>query len=232
MSVTPYLIYDLVLLAILALFAWHGAKKGLVYMLLGMLAVFVSTAGARVAANTLAPMVAEALEPKLAVVIEEQLEEQLRSISPGQKLPAEIPAETLLKVLKDLGFPNSVTGPLQALSGRNMLTTAAGAAAAAAASAAQTVASSLIFSLSFFLILTIWKIFSRTMKLMARLPVIRTFNKTGGAALGLLIGCAILFAAGWIVRFLGNIIPEEAVQHTYLLPFFLTKNPIALLLGV
>ncbi|MCI8477213.1 MAG: CvpA family protein [Oscillospiraceae bacterium] len=233
MSITPYLIYDLVIVLLLAAFLLHGAKKGLVYMLLGVLAVFVSTAGARVVANTLSPMVAEALEPKLATVIEEQLEEQLQGtgLTTGQKLPPDLPIQTVLDALKELGIYSGIADTVGKAVEQGMITTAASAAAAAAAAAAQSVASSLIFSISFFLIMILWKTFSRTMNLVARLPVVRTFNKTGGAALGLLIGCAVFFVVGWIVRFLGNIIPEDAIQQTYLLRFFLTENPIALLLG-
>ena len=188
MSITPYLIYDLVIVLLLAAFLLHGAKKGLVYMLLGVLAVFVSTAGARVVANTLSPMVAEALEPKLATVIEEQLEEQLQGtgLTTGQKLPSDLPIQTVLDALKELGIYSGIADTVGKAVEQGMITTAASAAAAAAAAAAQSVASSLIFSISFFLIMILWKTFSRTMNLVARLPVIHGINQIAGAILG---GC-------------------------------------------
>ena len=53
----------------------------------------------------------------------------------------------------------------------------------------------------------------------------------GGALLGRVKGCIILFLCAWVLRYLGNIIPEEAVTQTRLLKFFMTTNPVTLLLG-
>ena len=54
---------------------------------------------------------------------------------------------------------------------------------------------------------------------------------TGGAILGLVKGCAILFLCAWVLRCLGKVIPEETVEQTHLLKFFMTTNPVALVLG-
>ena len=48
--------------------------------------------------------------------------------------------------------------------------------------------------------------------------------------MGLLKGCAILFLCAWVLRYLGSVIPEETVARTYLLKFFLTTNPVTLIL--
>ena len=53
----------------------------------------------------------------------------------------------------------------------------------------------------------------------------------GGALLGLVKGCAILFLCAWVLRYLGKVIPEETVEQTRLLKFFMTTNPVALVLG-
>ena len=53
----------------------------------------------------------------------------------------------------------------------------------------------------------------------------------GGAA-GLLQGCIILFIAAWVIQFMGNLIPAETVEHTVLLKFFMTTNPMSLLFGL
>ena len=66
---------------------------------------------------------------------------------------------------------------------------------------------------------------------MAHLPGLHFLNKTGGALLGLVKGCAILFLCAWVLRYLGKVIPEETVEQTRLLKFFMTTNPVALVLG-
>ena len=80
-------------------------------------------------------------------------------------------------------------------------------------------------------VLVAWTVFSHALDLVARLPGLHFLNKTGGALLGLVKGCAILFLCAWVIRYLGHIIPEETVEQTTLLKFFLTTNPVALILG-
>ena len=60
---TAYLIFDLIIVAILILFAALGAHRGLILSLCGLLAVVVAFVGASFVARTLSPMVADALEP-------------------------------------------------------------------------------------------------------------------------------------------------------------------------
>ena len=70
------------------------------------------------------------------------------------------------------------------------------------------------------------------LNLVARLPGLHTLNRTGGAILGLLKGCAVLFLCAWVLRYLGSVIPEETVEQTHLLKFFMTTNPFTLLGGL
>ena len=112
-----------------------------------------------------------------------------------------------------------------------MTQVAANAAAAVAASIAGTVAYMILFVVFFALILIAWTLISRGLDLVARLPGLHFLNKTGGAILGLVKGCAILFLCAWVLRYLGKVIPEETVEQTHLLKFFMTTNPVALVLG-
>lgn len=66
---------------------------------------------------------------------------------------------------------------------------------------------------------------------MSRLPVLHQLNRLGGGAIGLVKAVIVLFLAAWALRFAGNLIPAEAVEQTYLLKFFMTTNPIKLILG-
>ena len=62
---------------------------------------------------------------------------------------------------------------------------------------------------------------SRTLNLMTRLPVLHFLNKTGGAAIGLVEGVALVLLAVWLLEVLGHAIPEETVRETHLLRLFL-----------
>ena len=76
---TAFLILDLIIIAILIIFAALGAHRGLILSLCGLLAVLVAFVGAGFLARTLSPMVADALEPRFAAAIEEQLNEQIQN---------------------------------------------------------------------------------------------------------------------------------------------------------
>lgn len=225
--------FDLVILVILAVCAIRGASKGLLYSLCGLLALFVAFAGATIASRTLAPMVAEALEPKFAAVIEEKLEEEIAShgVNPEEALEA-LPLQELLEILRGMGFYEVLIDQVTYALEGGALTVAANAAATVAAAVAQSVASYLIFFVVFVILSALWSVLSHSLNLVTRLPGIHFLNKTGGAVFGLLKACVVLFAAAWAVQFLGNLIPEEAVQETHLLKFFMTTNPIELLLGL
>ena len=221
-----YLIFDLAVAAVLLIFALRGASKGLVLSLCGLLAVVVAFAGASFAARTAAPLVADALEPHFAAAIEEQLSAQIQAGTPVEELPL----QDVLTALKEMGFYEElIDGVNQAVEG-GMLDAAAGAAAAVAAALAQSAASAIIFLVAFILLLIVWTAISRSLDLVARLPGLHILNQAGGAVIGLLKGCVFVFVAVWLLGYAGHLIPEEAVRQTHLLRFFLTVNPLELLL--
>ena len=56
-------VLDIIIIAVVAVAAWRGYRKGLVMTLCGFLAVFVALAGATVVSNALAGPVSQAIRP-------------------------------------------------------------------------------------------------------------------------------------------------------------------------
>ncbi len=226
------LVLDLIVVAVLALFLWRGASKGLVASLCGLLAFVVAFAGAGLAARTLSPMVADAIEPHFASAIQEQLEAAVPDT--GTALPegedGDLPA--ILEALRGLGLYESLIDAVDQAVGQGVTQAAAGAAAAVASSIAQSVAYRVIFTVAFALLLAAWSMVSRTLNLMTRLPVLHFLNKTGGAAIGLVEGVALVLLAVWLLEVLGHAIPEDAVRETHLLKLFLDVPGLLLRRGV
>ena len=75
------LVYDVIILVILAAFVLLGIKKGFVLSLCGALALVVALVGASIGARQLAPQVSQALEPRFAAAIEEQLNQEIAYVS-------------------------------------------------------------------------------------------------------------------------------------------------------
>ena len=228
-----FLIADGLVLAVLLIFACIGARRGLILSLCGLLAFVVAFLGASFAARTLSPVVADALEPRFAAAIEEQLNESIRQQAEAGEAavlsPDDVPLEGVLDALREMGFYETLINTVDRAVESGMTAAAASAAAAVAAAIAQSAAYLILFLLGFFLILLAWRLLSRALDLVARLPGLHFLNKTGGALFGLVQGCIILFVAAWLLQFFGQMLPRELVEQTVLLKFFMTTNPFALL---
>ena len=231
-----FLIADGLVLAVLLIFACIGARRGLILSLCGLLAFVVAFLGASFAARTLSPVVADALEPKFAAAIEEQLNESIRQQAEAGEAavlsPDDVPLEGVLDALREMGFYETLINTVDRAVESGMTAVAASAAAAVAAAIAQSAAYLILFLLGFFLILLAWRLLSRALDLVARLPGLHFLNKTGGALFGLVQGCIILFVAAWLLQFFGQMLPRELVEQTVLLKFFMTTNPLSLLSGM
>lgn len=238
---TAFLILDLIIVAVFVIFAAIGAHRGLMLSLCGLLAVLVAFVGASFAARTLSPMVANALEPRFAAAIEEQLNEQIHNSqvqtdltdpAAGEVTPDTLPLQDVLNALRDMGFYETLVDSVNQAVEDGMTAVAASAAAQVAAAIAQSAAYLIIFLAGFVLILVAWKLISRALDLVARLPGLHFLNKTLGALFGLIQACIILFIAAWLLQFFGGILPQDTVEKTYLLKFFMSANPFALLGGI
>ena len=227
-----FLIADGLVLAVLLIFACIGARRGLILSLCGLLAFVVAFLGASFAARTPSPVVADALEPNFAAAIEEQLNESIRQQAAAGEAavlsPDDVPLEGVLDALREMGFYEALINTVDRAVESGMTAVAASAAAAVAAAIAQSAAYLILFLLGFFLILLAWRLLSRALDLVGRLPGVHFLNKTGGALFGLVQGCIILFVAAWLLQFFGQMLPRELVEQTVLLKFFMTTNPFSL----
>lgn len=227
------LFIDLAIAAILLFFVLRGVKRGLVLSLCGLLAIVVAFAGASIAARVGSPMVADLLEPRFASAIEEQLQQSIQASAPPSGIdpltPDTVPLEGVLDALRDMGLYENLIDQVDRAVENGMTQVAASAAAKVAAAIAQSVAYLVIFLVCFFLITIAWLLLSHALDLVARLPGLHFLNKTGGAVFGLIQGVLLLFVAVWILQYSGKVVPEAAVEQTYLLKFFLRTTPADLI---
>ena len=222
-----FLLFDLIVLAVLVIFTLRGAWRGLVLSLCSLLAVVVAFAGASFLARTVSPMVAQALEPRFAAAIETRLEDALEQrVAEGEQAvltTEDVPLEGVLDILRDMGLYQNLIGAVDRAVEQGVAVTAA---------VAQSVAYLVLFLAGFLLLLAAWTLVSRALDLVARLPGLHFLNKTLGGLFGLIQGCILLFVAAWLIQFSGHLIPEETVEQTRLLRFFMDTNPFALLSGL
>ena len=227
-----YWIYDAVIAVILLVFFLRGRSKGLILSLCGLLAVFVALVGAKMTSDALAPRVAEAMQPHFTSVIEEQLELDLDGKLDAVLQPGAGEENAIIDLLTSLGFYDEVSAAIRDNAAGQAAQTVADVARSLAGAVAEVVAGVLVFVVAFLVILVLWFLLGRVLDLAAKLPVIHGLNRLLGGLFGLLKGALVLFLAAWVVRLLGNVIPQETVEHTVLLRFFCTTNPLSLITGI
>lgn len=227
-----HLIYDGVIVAILAYFFLRGRKKGLILTLCGLAAFFVAIIGARMASDTFAPRVADLLQPHFSSAIEVHLSNGLEDRLNELLTAGEQGDSAIAKLLHTLGIYDEVSDTIRSALSGQAAQTAADVAVSLARSIAEVVAGVLVFIAAFLLITVAWFLLSHALDLASRLPVLNGLNRTLGGLFGLLQGMLLLFLLAWVLRLMGGIIPQETVEQTTLLKFFYTTNPVTLITGI
>ena len=225
-----FLMFDLVIAALLLLFLWRGYRRGFVLTLCGFLAVFVALVGAAVLSDALAEPLGKAIVPMVESNIQHSLEEAIQQsgqtdLSGQSPLPEDLPLSGLLSFLRGTEAYQKLMDSLQSAIDDGVASVAAAAARMLAEYAAVQLARTVLFFVCFIGVLIAWFLLSHTLDLVAKLPVLSTLNRWGGGAIGLLKGALVIYIACWLLKDL--FIPPEAVEGTRLLKFFCTTSPLS-----
>lgn len=230
-----YIFYDIIIAAILLFFLWLGWKKGLVLTLCSLLAVFVALIGASFLSDALAEPVAKAIEPAVTQSIHDQVSSyRQRAPEVGATSQdeddwlAQLPLDEVLEPLRESKFFKGYVETFQREVDDRATELVTHAVQALAHFVAVQIACMVIFAIAFFAVLIAWWFLSHALDLVARLPVLSTVNRWGGGAAGLVKGTLVVLIAVWLLR--DSFIPPEAAEHTVLLKFFCTANPLSFFL--
>ena len=221
------MIYDLIILAVLLLFALWGMHRGLVLTFFSLVAVLIGIVGAVLVANLWAPAVAGWVQPVLQPTVSSAIEAAL----PESAEQADLPIDDLIALLQDADLPFGLGDYLEDVLTEDLSlstqTLVESLSQSLSGQLAQTIAYVGLFLVSFLLILILWMILGRTLDLVARLPGLHFLNKTGGFVLGAAKGMLLLFVCAWLIRWLWiDLIPADALSQSKLLHFFVTFHPL------
>lgn len=189
-------IIDIIAAALLVGFTLYGARRGLFRALAGLLIVVLALAGARFAANALAPPAARWAEPAIQRHIEKRLDEALPE--EGERT-ALLPEELL-------GLLNVAGVHLEDLADRareSVRETGADILTAVAWSLTESFFYGVIEALAFILLVVLLNLAAKAMDLALRLPVLHGANALGGAAVGLVEGALAVWLLVALARRLG-----------------------------
>ena len=199
----PYL-FDILIVALLAFFAWRGASKGLVLSLCGLAAVAVAFFGAQFLSEKFCAPVANIIRPIIA--------QTFRGVEPdiaAAEGEAAYTLEQLLDCIQEEGLFEGFSdfleqgvaydslghdplSPLDALAGYLSLG----------------IARALLFGLVFVVILLVWFLLSHALDLAFQLPILAEVNTAGGLIVGLIKGGLVTVVLVWLGQ-LAGVVPSQ-----------------------
>lgn len=199
------LTFDIVILVVLALFAWRGASKGLILSLCGLLAVFVCFFAAQVVSNTFCEQVGGIIRPVIlqsfhTVVPEPQpttVETEPNTFVVMSLYP---PMEEILASIQEEGLFQGFSNFLEEGVKSNAVEQGdqASPIEALAGYLANGIAKTLLFSIVYFGGLLAWFLLSHALDLAFKLPVLAEVNLAGGLAVGLAKGALVVVMLVWV----------------------------------
>lgn len=221
-------IIDIIVAAVLILFAVLGWRRGAFKSVIGIVVVVAALIGATVISQQAAPVVTKMMTPIISETIERNFDQALEEfLSSGSAIEEEEAAEAF-----------SAAGLYQKTAeilARDVFAQAAQTgqelATVAAESLVTSVATAVLFLLSFILLLIVLKLVSKVLGLLTAVPGLHLMDAVGGGIFGLVQGCLVLYAVAWAMQFFGYGISETVAEQTQLFRLFATFNPMDLFLG-
>lgn len=224
---TPAIILDVLIAAILLTAILRGTWRGLFLSLSGVIVLILAMIGANLGAKALTQPVSDWATPKIEERIAAKVEKTLaeRTEEQGQTLEELLP-DHLKNLLDRTGLMEKLRGALERRAEDSVAATAKAIAAAVARELVETFAYAILYILIFVALVILLRLAALAINLVLRLPVLSGVNTLGGALLGLLEGMMVVWLLIWLAPRLGIALPAE---NTYLLHFFMTVGPMGLL---
>lgn len=218
-------LFDIIIVLILAFFAWRGAKKGLILTLCSLLGIFIAFFGARwVSAEFYAP-VADIIEPPIYQSIvnmgkeEAGQQEAASNLLGTEGLSGTYSLEDLLEMVKESDLYSGFSEFLDEAADGSLLQGIGSGSAARAVSAylAQVIAKAALFAITFLVILLVWFLLGHILDLAFQLPGLSAVNWVGGLVFGLVKAVLLVMVLVWLFQLLGWVArpPETPVVSMF-----------------
>ncbi len=195
-------IFDIAIIALLALFAWRGAAKGLVLSLCGLAAVFVAFFAAQFLSERFCAPVGSILRP---IIIQTVRGADAEPVPANPE--AGYTADELLRSIQEKGLFEGFSSFLEeAVSSKSLPQNGhATPLEALAGYLSLGIARSLLFGLVFLGVLLVWFLLSHALDLAFKLPILAQVNLAGGLIAGLVKGGLIAAVLVWLGQLAGMV---------------------------
>ncbi len=227
-----HLVLDLLVLMVLGFCVWQGYRKGLILTVAGLLILVIAVWGGAKVADRFADSVVEKVNPILNWVSDEATEQAIREHGrDGNTKNEKTIKEIAVDAFASLGVVDQETDTLAERVITTMKTTGLSLRESIANTFIRTVCWVILFIFGFAIVTLLLTLLAHFISMLFNLPGLKLVDTVGGMVSGLIYGLIILFAIGWIMRFLGILIPKDLVDGTFFLRFFVYSNPLTSVLS-
>jgi len=240
---------EILFAVILVVCIWNGYKKGLIMGVGGVLAIVVALYGGNLLSNTFSPEVVPALRPFASGYLDSRLTatvyEQL-GYEPDEDGQYDVSVSVADLIEQNPALREQFC--YACYTGLGIYPSAAEVMAGEAVAYADGSSRSLSYAVSevaclrlsyvlgfllgFLLILIVLTVVGNLTNLSFKIPYLGVVNSVAGVALGLLTGAALCAVLAWALKFMGILIPEDAVADTRIASWFMEKDYLLPYLGL
>lgn len=194
-------IFDLIIVALLALFAWRGAAKGLILSLCGLVAISAAYFGAQFLSEQFCEPVGNILRP---IVIQTVRGAGAEPETDPEDPEAAYTVDDLVRAIREKGLFEGFSDFLeQGVANDTIGHGPLSPMDALAGYLAKAIARALLFGLVFFGGLLAWFLFSHALDLAFKLPILAEVNLIGGLFIGLVKGGLFTIVLVWLGQVAG-----------------------------
>ncbi len=196
------IILDIAIVLILIVFAWSGARKGLILTVLSVAGLVAAFLGARFVSATFYEPVSDIIQPGIYQKFEEMEDQLLRGAEISIDLDGSV--EILVDTLREQElFPGLVDLLETAIADDTYIPDKDHSTAESLSIfLAELLAKAGLFVVSFLVILLVWFLITKALDLTFKLPILKVINVGGGLILGLVKGVVIVIVLVWIAQLL------------------------------
>lgn len=227
------LIIDLALAALLLAFVWHGARRGLVRSIMGLVSVLIALIGAAILSSHFSQPATDYVFPFVQERVVSYLEESKET---GEPVPADgevgqLPEEladafdSLFDTLRRFGVSEeAIDGVTQ-----SMTQSAVSAAERAAYALVESIMRAVLYLAFFLVLLLLCQLVTAALHGLCNLPILWQLNRFGGAALSLVMGALLIYLVLYLAPRFGVTWFADHAEGTRLLAWFLKHSPYSII---
>ena len=222
------IVLDVLLVVILGFCTWQGYRKRLVLAAVGILVLLLAIFGGSYISDRYADDFEERINPLVGWVSDEAVDEAMRQN--GYKVGAlsdRVICQVAAEAFVGMGVVQPEAEKLAELALEDIKENDVSLKTGISNAFIHAVCRVLLFMFVFAVVALILTLLAHFLSMLLKMPKIKKLDTYGGLAAGFIYGLLLLSSIGWMLRFLGILVPQQIINDTVFLRLLVNKNLLA-----